>query len=281
LVAVDAPGVSMYQGFYINLDRAVERRHLLELQLEQAGLADRYCRFPAIDGQQITYGPDAVPGSAALGCTLSHLSVLKSQLGSEKHLHILEDDAVLHRDIARVFEAFLCQEHLPDWDVLMTDLFVPPDVYLFKLLHQKYKESAETGAISFMDIGTWDFAGASSYFVNKGSKEKFLQMMEHSFGIEAPYDLRIRSLAKNKMLKVYACFPFFSTISESSTASTIAGDFQHVLPLSEYRRSFYVEPDLESIKKNLSGHERPEPDLHMQIYLSLIESLIDPRSISF
>ena len=92
----------MYQGFYINLDRDDGRRNLLEQHLEKVGLASRYIRFPAIDANTITYGPDAVPGWAALGCTLSHLSVIKNQINKEMHLHIIEDDAILHRDIGRV-----------------------------------------------------------------------------------------------------------------------------------------------------------------------------------
>lgn len=271
----------MYQGVFINLDRAVQRRNQLEQQLADAGLAGRYTRFAAIDGKAITYGPDATPGYAALGCTLSHLSVLRDQLESDLHLHVVEDDAVLHPAIGRLFESFLAQEQVQEWDVLMTDIFLPPDVYLFKYLQRKYHEAAATGSISFLDIGKWDFAGATSYLVNRDSKAKFLQLMEHSFPVETPYDLRMRSLAQNGLLKIYTCFPFFSTLSAASSESTIAGNFEHVLPLTEYRRSFYIKPQLEEINNNLSMHNHFEPDLHMQIYMNLVLSLINPKHVPF
>jgi GR25 family glycosyltransferase involved in LPS biosynthesis len=271
----------MYEGFYINLERDVPRKNLLEQQLADAGLASRYTRFAAIDGAKITYGPDAVPGSALLGCTLSHLSVVKSRLHTGRHLHIIEDDAVLHPKIGQVFENFVKHEPKLEWDVLMTDIFLPPDLYLFKYLHRKYQTSAATGSVSFLDIGNLDFAGSTSYFVNKDCKEKFLQLMEYEFSAETPYDLRIRTLAKCKLLKVYACFPFFSTLSSSSNYSTIAGDFEHVLPLSEYRRSFYIDPELEQINNNFSKHLVSAPDIHMQIYMNLVRSLIDPNHTPF
>lgn len=274
-------GDFMYQGFYINLDRASKRRIQLEQQLAEAGLAERYSRFAAIDGARISYGPDARPGSPVLGCTLSHLSVVKHQLDSGTHLHILEDDAVLHRDVARVFDCFANHDQVQEWDVFMTDIFLPPDVYLFKYLHHKYKESAATGSISFLDIGGWEFAGATSYFVNEKSKKRFLQLMEHGFPAETPYDLRMRALAKNRMLKIYTCFPFYSTLSASSSDSTIAGSFEPVLPLSEYRRSFYIEPELERINRNLSSSITAKPDLHDQIYLNLVRALMGSKYTSF
>jgi GR25 family glycosyltransferase involved in LPS biosynthesis len=271
----------MYKGFYINLDRDAERRDLLEQRLEQEGFAGKYTRFPAVDGKRITYGPDAVPGWAALGCLLSHLSVLKSQLGSDHHLHIIEDDALLHRDLGRAFEAFISHEQEQEWDILMTDIFLPPDVYLFKYLHQAYNESVRTGSLSFHDIGNWEFAGANSYFVNKNSIQKVLQLVEHGFKIEVPYDIRLKNLAKEHMLKVYLCFPFLSTLSESCSDSTIAGSFQHVQPLFEYRRSFYIDADLGRISENLRKQSVPAADLHMEIYLDLIKTLMGPNHAAF
>jgi len=209
------------------------------------------------------------------------LSIVKNRLGTGRHLHIIEDDAVLHPDIGNVLEQFVAHEQAPEWDILMTDIFIPPDLYLFKHLHQKYIESKQTGAMSFIDIENWEFAGATSYFVNNNSKEKFLGMMEHGFSAHTPYDLRIRTLAKNRMLKVYTCFPFFSTISESSADSTIAGEFQHVLPLSEYRRSFYVAANLDVISDKLRSHPAVTPDIHNDIYLNLIKVLIQPQHSRF
>lgn len=270
----------MYEGVYINLDRAVERRECLERQLAEVGLSQRYARFAAIDGSRISYGPEALPGFSVLGCTLSHLSVIKEHPDPSLHLHILEDDALLHPEIPRVLEAFLSHRGAEEWDILMTDLFLPPDVYLFKHLHAMYLESRRKGSINFLDIAKWDFAGASSYFVNGGSKERFLQLAEHSFPAHTPYDLRIRSLAREGLLKVHTCFPFFSTLAHTSSDSTIAGDFRHVLPLSEYRRSFYVDPDLEAINRRLAASDF-EPDLHTEIYLNLVRALADPGHDAF
>ncbi|TGU72553.1 hypothetical protein E4633_09625 [Geomonas terrae] len=271
----------MYNGFYINLDRAVQRRESLEQRLEESGLAGCYQRFAAIDGRSITYGPDAVPGSAVLGCTLSHLSIIKGQLGSSRHVHIVEDDAMLHPDIGRVFEKFVELKQDEEWDLLMTDVFLPPDLYLFKYLHESYQKLSATGSLSFFDIGSWEFAGTNSYFINKRSMEGFLQMAEHCFPPETPYDLRIRELAKRKKLKVFLCFPFFSTVSSTSGDSTIAGSFTHVLPLTEYRRAFYVSADREAIARDLETLCKEEADTFTRIYLNLVKCMVSPQHEAF
>ncbi|WP_136513238.1 glycosyltransferase family 25 protein [Geomonas edaphica] len=271
----------MYNGFYINLDRDVQRRESLEQRLEESGLAGCYQRFSAIDGRSITYGPEAVPGSGVLGCTLSHLSIIKGQLGSSRHVHIVEDDAVLHPHIGRVLEKFVELKQDEEWDLLMTDIFLPPDLYLFKYLHESYQKLSASGSLSFFDIGSWEFAGTNSYFINKRSMEKFLQMMEHAFPLETPYDLRIRELAKRGEIKVFVCFPFFSTVSELSSESTISGDFTHVLPLTEYRRAFYVAADWKAIAGNLDTICTEEADTLTRIYLNLIRCLVSPQHEAF
>ena len=42
-------------GFYINLDRATDRRKEMEAQLAKFGLADRYQRFSASDGNSLNF----------------------------------------------------------------------------------------------------------------------------------------------------------------------------------------------------------------------------------
>jgi glycosyl transferase family 25 len=69
--------------FYINLDKRTDRRQEIEAQLRQYNLYDQSERFPALE----------TPDLGILGCTMSHLAVLK--LARERqypHVLILEDD---------------------------------------------------------------------------------------------------------------------------------------------------------------------------------------------
>ena len=69
--------------FYINLDKRTDRRAEIENELQQFNLYDKSERFPAIH----------TPNQGILGCTQSHLAVIK--LAKERnypHVLILEDD---------------------------------------------------------------------------------------------------------------------------------------------------------------------------------------------
>src|SRR5258708_15667754 len=82
-----------YRGFYINLDRSPERRGEVEAQLKRFGLEHRYRRFPAADGNVLNV-PNPRLTNAEIGCFTSHYLVLKENLDSRTHLHIVEDDVV-------------------------------------------------------------------------------------------------------------------------------------------------------------------------------------------
>ena len=69
--------------FYINLDKRTDRRAEIEQELQQFNLYDKAERFPAIP----------VPNQGILGCTMSHLAVLKlAKERKYKQVLILEDD---------------------------------------------------------------------------------------------------------------------------------------------------------------------------------------------
>lgn len=69
--------------FYINLDKRTDRRIEIEDELQQYNLYDNAERFPAI------YTPE----QGILGCTMSHLAVIKlAKERKYKQVLILEDD---------------------------------------------------------------------------------------------------------------------------------------------------------------------------------------------
>lgn len=114
-------------ALYINLDRDVHRRSLIEAQLSRIGLPAR--RLPAVDGQALPQevagyfahiaqkrAPLLVPG--AIGCYASHLTAYQQIVaeGVETAL-VLEDDAILDDDLAEAIQDTLAA--LPTgWDMV-------------------------------------------------------------------------------------------------------------------------------------------------------------------
>lgn len=96
---------------YINLDARTDRRAQMEAQLEALGLSQICTRFPAISTMR----------TGAIGCTMSHLSILQTALAQKwPHVLIMEDDihflqpgACKHR-MRRAFAQLG-----DDWDVLL------------------------------------------------------------------------------------------------------------------------------------------------------------------
>lgn len=114
--------------FYINLDRAPDRREGMEKKLADANLA--YERIVAIDGQKLTAKEKASADEAAymryhgkqlnpneIGCYLSHIRALEAFLASDYEFGIiLEDDVLISANITRALETLLA--HKDDWDVV-------------------------------------------------------------------------------------------------------------------------------------------------------------------
>lgn len=71
--------------FYINLDRRPDRRQHIEHELQRIGWFEQAERFSAVDN----------PSNPALGCSHSHLEVLKrARLQKKKMAIVVEDDLV-------------------------------------------------------------------------------------------------------------------------------------------------------------------------------------------
>src|SRR4051812_30803033 len=104
------------------MDRSVERRQALELQLDQLELPYPVHRFTAIDGLQRTDCPSSM-SAGQYGCWLSHLAALRQFGADGQHVHVMEDDALLStalpilHDILNAVDAGSGGE----WDLLFLD----------------------------------------------------------------------------------------------------------------------------------------------------------------
>lgn len=116
-----------WEAFVINLARAAERWAFMERQLR--ALAIPFHRVEAVDGQTLRFPMPEVSDSSyrylhgrhlspsEVGCYLSHIKAIDIFLaGDLDYALILEDDALMERDIGAVIDAALdCRG---DWDIL-------------------------------------------------------------------------------------------------------------------------------------------------------------------
>ena len=285
-----------YAGFYINLDRSEARRAETEAELARHNLSSRYQRFAAAEGNVLNAPNPENLNAGALGCFTSHYLLLKENLGSEKHLHIIEDDVFFASCAERVIHWVIASGFLDAYDIVYTDLSIPLRNEIYKLYKADYDKavtrSASGGiqsvAFEVLNMRERTFASTSSFLVNRASIGKLHDMLgaELMKGAEGPVDLVLRYKNFQGALKVGCIFPFVTSVGIKNTlASTVDTnpDRDMELAMTLARMMFFIESDWAQCQTHLDiCAPKPSPDDPLAAMLGqlLTYSLSDTYSFS-
>ena len=161
------------RGFYINLDRSEDRRQQAEIELQKLGGLGQYQRFPAIDGTAVTeWG--GVPNRGELGCFLSHLEVIRRNVGFDGWLHIIEDDVILSRYAAPAIAALTSNPDLDRFDVIFTNVMFEANPWFISALREQFDANVVTApsgdvtsvnTVRVLPFGANGFFTTTSYLV--------------------------------------------------------------------------------------------------------------------
>ena len=174
-----------YAGFYINLDRSAARRAAVEAQLAKFGLSDRYHRFAAVEGNPAgIINPGIAPGE--VGCLLSHLTLLKQNVGAGLHVHVMEDDVLLSRHTRPAIETVIASGLIDDYDLLFTETFIPPlarELGRLKALYDRQVASAPGPGERRLNLAVVEyFHATSSYIANKNAIGRVVAVLDRDIG---------------------------------------------------------------------------------------------------
>jgi hypothetical protein len=252
-----------YAGFYINLDRRPDLQSAMQAELTQHGLADRYERFAAADGNALNLAHHIKPGE--MGCFTSHYLSLKQNLGADQHLHIIEDDVIFASQAKQVIDGMVAGPAFGDYDILYTDVFVPllNDVYkgYKKFYDATVKRDAQgkitQAAFTSINLRGIAFGSTSSYLVNKNSIQKLhdLYAAEITGEPTTSNDLFIRRMVESGQLKVGVVFPFVTSVRLDHIVQTdIARDYHQLSALAVHmaRYAFYVGADPKLLRDTMA-----------------------------
>jgi GR25 family glycosyltransferase involved in LPS biosynthesis len=163
------------RGFYINLDRSEVRRQRVEAQLQKLGPAARlYQRFSAIDGRNLPPRPD-VKNPAELGCYLSHMELIKANVGFDGWLHVIEDDVVISRFARQAISSFITQPTFDKFDILFTNIMLQVSSEYLAILRTLFDEAVTTAPdgqvtaikeFATVSLSQLDFFLATSYLIH-------------------------------------------------------------------------------------------------------------------
>lgn len=249
-----------YRGFYINLDRDPQRRQGMEAQLAACQLQAAYQRHPGALGNVLgANAPKLSPGD--IGCITSHYQLLRSLSGSDHHVHILEDDALLSPRLGSILDSLVQAGWLENVDLLFTDIAVPINTDHIRDLQALFRQCVRLDAegnpqrvekFTLLGLKGRKFGGTASYLVNRRAIGKVAGLFEEAMreGISQPIDLFYRHHINEGRLTAACVFPFLTTVHlERSLASNISqgtdpGLQRSLLATTLLRHSFYLHADV-------------------------------------
>jgi len=261
-----------YAGFFINLDRSVQRRSETEAELARHGLLSSYQRFAAAEGNALNLPNPHNLSAGVMGCFTSHYLLLKQNLKSDKHLHVIEDEAVFASCAAQVIKGVIASGFLDAYDIVYTDISVPLRNDIHKLYKSAYDKAVkrdpsgkiESASFNVLDVRNRTYASTSSFLVNRNSIQKLHDIFEKELlaGTGNPVDLIIRDKNHRGVLKVGCIFPFVTSVRlGNSFASTVdpRQDREPELAVDIARTMFFIESDWAQCQAHLDRYAPPPP----------------------
>jgi GR25 family glycosyltransferase involved in LPS biosynthesis len=267
-----------FHGLYINLDRAAERRAAMAAELERLDLAAAYQRFPAIDGQTIPRKGKLTRGETAI--FRSHVEATKRAAGSQRFLHILEDDAVLSGHLAPVVSYALSRRLLDNFDLIFLDVGVYADLASIKSLESISRQAfakVEDGTIApsdfrLVDLRKVKFFATSSYLVNPRSVGRLVATYEKEWASDAilPLDNFMMREIGAGTIKAACILPMVTTVRADVASQSGRDDKADTgTAFGLLRQTFFVDRDLPALigsvdrflSETLPGKTTPQQDM--------------------
>jgi hypothetical protein len=264
--------VPPFIGRYINLDRSVDRREAVEAQLRRRGVADRYARFSAVDGDSLDIA-DCPLSRGQLGCFLSHQRLIREHATAGLNLHIVEDDVIFGPRSVPLLDLTI-----PDgaraFDVIYSDISVLFNLLLQLSLLRAYRAS---GMVESTDgspaSGPWSiiyqplngpiFMGATSYIVSGRSIARLADALDEevSRGPRRPIDVFYQQLFASGAFTAACTVPFLTSLAPParfpSTIAALPDTVDRVAYL--LRAPFFMDRDDAAISRLLEDIGAPDP----------------------
>jgi len=259
-------------GLFINLDRSPERRAAMEAQLRSYGLADRYRRFPAIDGSD---------GQRA--CFQSHIGALGSAAAGDA-VHVLEDDALLSGYVPQVVDFVVSTGVLDRFDVVFTETLIGPDVLELRELKKLFDRHRADETFEVRDVTSTYQCGMTSYLVGRNGRARVLSALQEGLGSGLPCDLLMRREARAGRLNLGCVFPFVTSFHLNHESTRKGQDdkaraSKQAIDLLRY--SFFVDCDFALAEKTAVALQPAAADPHQKLIAGVLGFVASDRFVAF
>jgi GR25 family glycosyltransferase involved in LPS biosynthesis len=244
----------LWDGYFINLDRAVERRRRMEEQTGRFGGAGHYQRLAAVDGRALNRPSPCSPGE--VGIFRSHLNALRKIASGRHPGHVMEDDVLMCDLTAPTIEALIRRSVVNQFDIVFLETYVGTMVSNIARFSSVFREVTRNGPVSspdqlqIIDLGKDFLYGATSYVASPDGARKLVALLgaEWERGPKQPIDDFIQMATRAQRLRVGCTFPFVTTIDlETSSESGAGRDEAPDLSMLQrfIRYTFFVRRDID------------------------------------
>jgi GR25 family glycosyltransferase involved in LPS biosynthesis len=270
-----------FRGLYINLDRSERRRQRFRTQLARLGLAERYARFPAVDGRNLK--PPGQPAGlhpGAVGCFHSHVSAMEHAHTLGGLVHIAEDDIVLSPHVAPFLRMLPSQRIFEHFDILFLDMWVDPGpepLGAFAAAYERAHPGGELdlGRIEIVDMRPLRLGATASYVVSPAALPRVIAELRRALPFpQQPVDGYLGALVRKGVLRAALTVPFLTGIDPGDGSRSLiqsSVDEDYMLQVALLRNFLFVDRDIDGeILPGLQAlaRKRPEP-----LYLGAVRAI--------
>jgi GR25 family glycosyltransferase involved in LPS biosynthesis len=247
-----------WDGFFINLDRSVDRRNHMEEQLRAGGLG-HYRRFSGSDGRLIRTSSKRTPGE--VGTYLSHLNLLRIAANGDRPIHVLEDDVIVSALTAGAISSVIANRVLEQFDLLFLETYVGRDVQHVRRWRAALDEVRQRAwpvrtadQLKVMDITSSYLFGTTSYLAQPSGMKRVIAVLDEEWrrGPTIPLDRAMQAAARAGRLRIGCLFPFVTSLDlhlNSLSEAKRAERTDDILVQSLLRYSFYVDADIDGVAR--------------------------------
>ncbi|BDU54770.1 glycosyltransferase family 25 protein [Limnohabitans sp. TEGF004] len=213
-------------GYYINLDRSVERRLQFEGALQRSELEFHIQRFPAINGQEYPVQNKNL-SFGQWGCWLSHLSIIEHHVNNVTNdlVLILEDDSCFDKNLNLAHD--LIKNYQEDWDIIYLDgtfVEVGDMISINNILHNSAVNIPKIHDIHHETT----IYGTHGYILNYKNIKKVHELLKNNIFLGLPIDNILCALVNEKKINAKIILPLIIYPSDENNKSNICND-QHPL----------------------------------------------------